>query len=824
MTAPRHTFHLIGNSHLDPVWLWDWREGLNEGIITVRTILDLMDEIPGLTYIRGESAVYEHIEREEPETFRRIVRQVRAGRWDPVGGSYIQPDTNMPATETFARIFLRGQRYFAEKFGRPATVSWAADSFGHSAGMPEILAGAGLNAFAFGRPSVEQQALPGPAFWWEGPAGSRVLAYRAIHGWYGCERDEAKRRLDGFLAAAAKQPWHHVAVFYGLGDHGGGPTRRLIADIQDWADAHPEVAVVHSGLHRFFGALETEIASRKDVAPGVHRGELNYCQRGCYVSAARVKYAFRRAEAALSRAETAATAGSLVAPGPAAELGQAWRGLLFNSFHDILPGSSIERALEEQVDWTRGLLHTARSVEFGALNAIARKADTRVHPAKGDRPNPVSFLVWNPHPRPYEGPLEIEASVDYRPAFAYENRPGDVPLELRGPDGSSLPFQKVKTECTFLTSIPWRQRVVANVSLPALGWGVFSLGWVEGAKPPRARGASAPRRGEIRNETLRVKAKVGARGVALLEGTRALLSGAGLGAVTVEDAFGSWGGCYDEPDSAHLTTVRHLWTVSAVETLESGPLRSAIWVRLEGGRSELELIFRLCAGRPAIDVEARLLWRQKRARLKLLLPGAGDQAEFEVPGGTVSRGPAGEVPGGRWVRVHKGGRTLGFASDALYGFDASDGTFRVSVIRSTRYAFDARDTPRTPQWLPVLDRGEYRFRFLLSTQGNLMPRLAAELEQAPVTLPVPAHPGPLGRKGGIVELSPAGVHLLALKPAEDGRGVVIRLQETAGRRTTPRLKVAGTAYRLAPLPAHAIATYRLLRGRAMAIPITELEE
>jgi alpha-mannosidase len=268
--------------------------------------------------------------------------------------------------------------------------------------------------------------------------------------------------------------------------------------------------------------------------------------------------------------------------------------------------------------------------------------------------------------------------------------------------------------------------------------------------------------------------------------------------------------------------VRHTWKIAAVETLERGPLRATLWVRLTGGNSELDLTLQLAADRNAIDVEARLLWNEARARLKLVFPGAGDQAEFDVPGGVVRRGPSGEVPGGRWVRVNNGRHTLGFASDALYGFDTSNGTFRASVIRSTRYAFDARDTPATPVSLPVLDRGEYRFKFLISADAAAMPRLAAELEQAPVTLPVPPHPGPLGRSGSIAALAPAGVRLLALKPAEDGNGLIVRLQETAGRKTTPKLTIAGHAYLLAPLAANGLATYRIARKRATAVKITEL--
>src|SRR4051812_21791733 len=172
---PKFTFHLIPNAHLDPVWLWDWREGLNEGLITCRTILDLMDDNPKLTFIRGESAIYQHIERTDPDTFKRIARYVKGGGGGVGGGTVIHPTTNLPATETFARHFLHGKKYFRDRFGVDVTVAWAADSFGHAAGLPEILAAAGMKSFAFSRPAPNILPLEKSAFWWEGPGGSRVL-------------------------------------------------------------------------------------------------------------------------------------------------------------------------------------------------------------------------------------------------------------------------------------------------------------------------------------------------------------------------------------------------------------------------------------------------------------------------------------------------------------------------------------------------------------------------------------------------------------------------------------------------------------------------
>lgn len=819
--TPRYTFHIVSNSHLDPVWLWDWREGLNEALLTVRTVLRLMDEFPALTYSRGETVLYEHLLREEPATFARIQQHVKAGRWDPIGGAYLQPDTNMPATETFARIYLHGQRFFKKHFGRTATAAWAADSFGHSAGMPEMLAGAGFRYFSFCRPFAEHFTLPTPVFYWEGAAGSRILAYRPICGWYGSERDEMPKRLDGFLAAAEKQSFHNIGVFHGLGNHGGGPTRRSVRDILAWAETHPEVKVVFSGLHPLFAALEKEIAA--GAKPGVVKGELNFVQRGCYASAARLKFAFRQAEAALSKGETAATASHLLAPQVAPDLGEAWRGLMFNSFHDILPGSSIERALDEQVDWTRGLLHTARKTEFNALNALARRVDTTVPAVTGDHPTAVPLLVWNPLVQPRDGLIELEASLDYRPIWPYDKRPADVPLEVRDAAGKLLPFQRIKTEHNFAPTMPWRARVVVPASLPALGWSVFTIGWVEGAKKaPALKGASAPRIGEIANRHYRISAKPGADGIDVFHGRRALLTGAGLGAITVEDPYGSWGDMSESAASINLLTVRHAWKVVAVETLEHGPLRAALWVKLAGGSSELELTFRLGHEREVIDVEARVLWNERNARLKLVFPGVGDHADFDVAGAVVHRKPSGDVPGGRWVRTHDGKRRFGFASDALYCFDASDKTLRATVVRSTFCAKDETASADTPASLPPADRGEYRFRFLLTTDGVALPQLAADLEQPPTALLVPPHDEKLARSGSIASLEPAQVHLLALKPAEDGNGLIVRFQETAGTRATPRLTVAGKAYKLASLAPLGLATYRLHKGKAT--PVLSSEE
>ncbi len=804
--------HLLPNAHLDPVWLWDWREGLHEGIATCRAVLDLMDEFPELTFIRGEAAVYAHLQRHAPDLFARVQRHVREGRWDAVGGVFVQPDTNLPATETFVRHFLRGIRYFRDTLGVRIRAGWAADSFGHSAGLPDILAAAGIESYAFTRPSTRETPIPLPAFWWQGAGGSRVLAYRPPVGWYGCERDEISRRLDDTLAHAASSPLANIGVFYGLGNHGGGPSRRQIEDIRRWTAAHPEVTVRHGTLHGLFEALHREIAARgRDFLP-VHTGELNFCLRGCYASAAKIKFAFRKTEAALSRAETAAAAVSALTGAAATPLHEPWDGLLFNSFHDVVPGTLIERACDDQLAWLGHVRHVAATTETDALTRLAGEIDTRVKPARGDRPSVVPILVWNPHPHPFHGHVELEEHLDGRPLFDYLNRPHEVPIDVRDPAGHAIPFQEIQTECTVFPHLPWRKRVAIPVTLPALGWAVYTLGLGEGgkdAKPPPPKPVPS---GVIRNGFFSLSAKAGGRAIRIRHADGRLFTTLAL--ATVADPWGSWGGMDEEPESLDLSTVRHVWMLTAVDTLEQGSQRAVLATRWTGGRSELELRLTLWCDRPAVDLEARVLWNERSARLKLTMANAGDSAEYEVPGGTVSRGSVGEVPGGRWVRTG----ALGFASDALYNFNLKKKTLQATICRASRYANDTTAGPDALPWMPVVDRGELKFKALLTSDRSAVPRLAAELERPPITLPVPASPGKRPRTGSVLRIGP-GAELLALKPAEDGKGLMLRLMGAATRRLS--LTWLGEKMALGLIRKGEIATWRLARGKALRVNAVE---
>ena len=540
----RPVLHLIGNAHLDPVWLWDRAEGMAEAVATVRAIVQLMHERPELTFIRGESLIYEEVLRRDPATFAAVQALVKSGRWDIVGGNYLQPDMNLPHGDTIARIFAEGQGFFKKHFGKTVRAAWSADCFGHSAGLPDILHAAGLRYYAFGRPAEggEPDGMPAEnVFWWRGPSGNRVLAHRTLGDqWYGCERGEVPKRLDASLAWALKNGRRHTAVFFGLGNHGGGPSRRQLDDIAAWTAAHPEVEVVYSGLHHFFGALEKDIRAGRLVVPE-YAGELNYALRGVYSAGAKFKFHYRRAEAALTRAERAVTTAKTAKALPA----ELWRGLMFNTFHDILPATCTEAALEQQIDEVRGLCHAALAHERDALVAMAAKLKPRVPAAPApDHPQAVPFVVWNPLDRPWSGLVEIEAGLDHRPLFGVS----DPELCVLGPSGKAQVFQQVPVGNNFMPQLTWRGRVLTPLDLPARGTGVVSLGWVPGHRPPAAPknsiSAKAVGRTGIANGWFALSARVGANGIAVQaagsEGAKSAAWLSGMALRTVEDSWGPW--------------------------------------------------------------------------------------------------------------------------------------------------------------------------------------------------------------------------------------------------------------------------------------------
>ncbi|MFM9080461.1 MAG: hypothetical protein ACKOTE_10100, partial [Opitutaceae bacterium] len=236
-----------------------------------------------------------------------------------------------------------------------------------------------------------------------------------------------------------------------------------------------------STLHDYFLAIEQRLRAG-DLRLPVVRGDLGFCLRGVYATALRVKSTYRRAEAAVIRGEKlVAMLTPAARKGHAARLDALWRGVLFNSFHDILPGTCTEKAMGEQQDELGAVLHGCRDLEREAALTLARRTRIRRQPVPADHPTASRFLIVNPHARPFRGVVELAGMLDHRPIWTYANRPDEVPLEVRDQAGRLIAFQELPPGHNFMRHLPWRKRVAVEVTLPPRTSRAFTLGWVEGA-------------------------------------------------------------------------------------------------------------------------------------------------------------------------------------------------------------------------------------------------------------------------------------------------------------------------------------------------------
>ncbi len=808
-TKPRFIFHLLPNAHLDPVWLWDWREGLTEGLTTCTTILNLMEEYPELTFMRGEAAIYQHIQRVAPKTFARILQMVHAGRWDVVGGTHIQPDSNLSSTETLCRHFETGLAWFEKEMGVRPRISWQADTFGHPAGWPNILRSFGMEGFTFTRPQRDQFKMESPLFWWNCDHDDRLLCYRQYHKWYCSERDNIHTVLDETLAGSLAQPYRNAGVLMGMGNHGGGPSRRHIADVLSWGKAHPEVELRYSTLHRFFDALREEIEG--EAAPKVPSlsGEFGFCLRGCYSSVQKFKSLYRSAERELVAAEITQSVIRSQMDSPAVpSLQEAWDAVLFNSFHDILPGTSIERAFDDQMAWIGMTVHHAQKAQLAALSALADKVDTRVPKAsKPDRPTDVPMLVWNPSPHPFKGHVELENSVDYRPIWEYHHRPDEMLIHARDEKGRLLPFQKIEPEHRMLTYVPWRKRAVVALEIPAFGWRVVRMGiaWekLPVQKVANPCKAAAGKRPWISNREWKVGVNRGSLSIQR-GGANFLLSNKNLRLLVVDDPWGSWGGVEEDPSAVRLKKIREEWKLADFHVLESGPERARLWTRWTGARSWVELTFSVCRAAPCVNVEGRMLWNERSARLQLVLPSTGP-AKCDVPGSVVTRSEHGQVPVGRWFqRKNSAGNIMGVASDVLSGVDFFDNETRLTLARASRYAYELESTAAEKPWEPAVDCGELKFRLSLFSNGISGDAVASALLNPPMTLPVTPVPGDLPAKGSFGLLKPANMRLLSAQWL--GGRLQVRVQNRGSRPCEAKFQLGSKTHSLGKIGFQQIVT------------------
>ena len=774
------TAHLICNAHLDPVWQWRWDEGASEALATFRNAVDLLDEHRDFIFCHNEAVLYQWAERLDPALFEAIRRHVRAGRWAVSGGWFIQPDVNLPGTESVVRTIAEGRRWFRETFGAAPRVAYNFDSFGHSGGLPQVLRRAGYEMYIHMRPQAGELDLPADLYRWRGIDGTVIPAYRIAVGLYHSEHDNIEERLREGVELALKLG-RDVPVFWGLGNHGGGATRRDLGLIDAFIAREKRVRIVHSTPDRFCDAVK-DAASRAPVVDG----DLQRVFTGCYTSLSRVK---RRAVAGLGRlvqSEAAAAASSWLvgAEFPGAELREAWKVHIFNDFHDILTGSCVEPAERDALDQYGRAEDAARSTALRAAAALNR--------GSLDSPG-LPVTVFNANPSLRRVPVEFECMADHRPFWKGEWR-----MRLFRADGREVACQEEQPE-SLLPFNNWRRRISFIDSLPGVGVARYHLKAVEVTKERggRRRGCVRPGTGSIAYRLDRLSGLVASLKP---EGFGELLAGPLLEPLVVEDTGDSWGAGL----GSYRKVLGRFRAAGPPAVIEQGPVRTVARSVLLYRKSRLVLDLVSYPAWPVLEFRLRLAWNEERRRLKLRFPTRLREAGLfcEVPGGAIHRPADGEEHvHGRWLVVDGGSVALGVASSGQHGFDFRDGEVRLSVLRSSAYChergFDlgTRTFGTCPQW-KFADIGVHEFRLLVAAGRpaavrSMMPGLADPLAAPPAVDPhLPYDPRPAPPVESLLSLKPVSVRLLACKRSWDGKALVVRLQEAVGRRSKAALRVA----------------------------------
>ena len=450
------TVHMIGQAHLDPVWLWRWTEGRAEALATSQSAVDRLNEYPDFQFVRGESQVYEWIEREDPALFESIKEFMRQGRWHLVNGMVIQPDMNVPGGESFVRQALIGKAYMAEKFGVEPRVAYCVDSFGHAGTLPMIFKKCGFDYYVMMRPGPHEKELPSNVFWWQSPDGSRVLTFR-IAGAYTTRQDDHEAHIR--LAVERMPPeLNQTMCFFGVGNHGGGPTKRQIENIRKIAAESQEWDVRFSDPQTFFAAIDEDAKALPTVAE-----ELQFHAIGCYSVVSELKRTHRQAENGLLMAERLAAMANLWAqqPVPAQRLETLWHDLCFNQFHDTLGGTSLKRAEDDAIGVLRGIVTAAEEICVDAGRAMAAQIDTS---GEGG-----TVVVFNPSADPLDDYVEYEPWTDWAPGAATNGgcwtrqvRPSPTSFRRkRRPSPARTPFPDACSSRS--RSRPW---AIASIATP----------------------------------------------------------------------------------------------------------------------------------------------------------------------------------------------------------------------------------------------------------------------------------------------------------------------------------------------------------------------
>ncbi len=812
--------YLVANAHLDPVWLWRWEEGCAEALSTFRTAAELTEEFPGFVFNHNESVLYQWVKENDPALFETIRRQVQEGKWHIMGGWYIQPDCNMPAGESIVRNILTGRRFFSQEFGQRPSTAINFDSFGHSQGLVQILRQAGYDSYLVCRPHKDGFDFPEQDFLWKGFHGTEIPVHRSDEN-YNSVWGHAAQELKDFLKEKASE--EATLVLWGVGDHGGGPSRKDLQDLAEVIRSDTAHAIRHSSPEPYFAECREKGVS----LPLVERG-LNPVADGCYTSQIRVKQKHRALENELYSGEKMAAAAELLAglPYPVQAFREAERDLLFSEFHDALPGSGTHLVEE---DTLRLLDHGLEILSREKMRAFI--ALTAGEPRVREGTSPILF--YNPHPFDLTGVFSCECGLpkqNWTTDFLY---PVVTMGDASDAPGAAVPAQAEKEYSNF--SLDWRKKVTVQATLKAGSVTRMDVAW----KPLPARPRHEPiindpayifDNGELRAV---VNTSTGLMDSLRINGREFLRPGS-FQLETLDDSNSPWGlhSKYSHARRAFQLLTPYEGTefsgiedrvIPSVRIIEDGDVRTVVEAVFGLHNSKAVVRYLLPKKGSSFDLEAGIFFGEQQQTLKLLVNTALPEDSRFVGqvmfGREALAGDGQETVSQKWLALESGEAALAVFNGGTYGASRRGSRLELTLLRSAGYTssdFVMGKAFSEDRWAPRMEQGMrcFRFRIQPSSAGLLdtADNQALAFNEEPYALAF--CPSGQGEKpGSFYTLDNSRIVVSALKKAEDGNGYILRLYETTGAPQTGCLRIPSLGIEAAvSLEGQELRTCRLTQG------------
>jgi alpha-mannosidase len=759
--------YLLGHAHLDLAWLWPVSDTWKAAQNTFESVLRLQADFPELIFCHSTPALYAWVEEHRPDLFRQIQAQVAAGRWEVVGGLWVEPELNLISGESIVRQLLYGQRYIQAKFGKLSPVAWLPDTFGFCATLPQFLVNAGVEFFVTQKLRWNDTSqFDYDAFWWRSPDGSQIFSMMsALIG----------QGIDPVQMATYAYEWQTKTGFKqslwlpGVGDHGGGPTRDMLETAQRWqrSDVFPDLEFTTS--EKYLQQIQEQASN---FLPTWNDELYLEFHRGCYTTHADQKRYNRRCENLLYQAELFATLATLSCGVTyPLDIQRAWKQVLFNQFHDILPGSSITQVYQDALPEWQQVEAVGTKILQESLLAIACQT------------------ILPPPPHPEAQPIFIFNALNWQRSEVVcvtlpESHPQWQVYNLSGQPITS----QISADRKLLFLAP---------EIPPVGYRIFWLSPTSPTpQPPNTPDWT------LENEFLRVIINPDTGDLCSVFDKihhREILTGAGNQLQAFKDSGQYWDAWNIDPNYAqHPLPPTQL---KSLEWLDQGLVQSRVRVVRQLGKSEFCQDYILQAGSPLLKIASTVNWQENQVMVKAAFPVnvEADFATYEIPCGVIRRPthpqtPAEqakwEVPALRWadltgetqVNVNNVNNVniygVSLLNDCKYGYDHKSNQLRLTLLRS-------------PNWPdPKTDRGLHEFTYALYPHGGSWE--TANTVQRGYELNIPlqvvinppttqdATPSP-GESVSFLNLSAANLILMAFKPSEDNpQQFILRCYECQG--------------------------------------------